>query len=80
MRAKRQMMRPHLRLHIRPRRKRALAPDIRRLIQRAVQNTHTEIGHPDLIGIGKTKSESTFHRILAFEDLPILTAAVTAGF
>ena len=47
----------HERLHVHPGGKHPLAPDVLPLVHQAVEDFHAQMGHPDFIGIGETKSK-----------------------
>ena len=69
----------HLFLHIYPRAEYALTPDIGVGVQRAVQKAHAEIGHADLVGVGKGEGEARLDLGFVFEYGTVLTARVAPG-
>ena len=75
----RQVMLAHFLLHIRPRGKNALAPNIGVLIEGTVKQTHTQIGHTDLVRIGKAEGKACLDLFFVFYDLTVLATRVSAG-
>ena len=77
-RNQRQVMQLHLLLHIDPRVINPLAPDVGMLVQGAVQKPHAEVGHPDLVGIGKAERKPRLHAGFVLDDLPVFAARISA--
>ena len=48
-------------------------------VEAMVEDADAQIGHADLIGIGEGEGEPRLDRGLILDDLPILTARITAG-
>ena len=69
----------HLLLHIDPRCKYPLAPDIRLFIKKAVEDLDAEVGHSDLVGIGKAERKAHIDVTLVLDHLAQLSADITAG-
>ena len=72
-------MLPHLSLHIYPRSEYTLAPDIRLLIKKTVQDLDTEMRHTYLVCIGEAKREPDVHIALVLDHLAQLTPDIAAG-
>ena len=68
IRKQRDMLLPHHLIEVRPRREQTLTPDILPLIKHIVKDLNTEMGHADLIQIGKTHTETDVHSVLIFHD------------
>ena len=69
----------HLLLHIHPGGVGALAPDVVVEVEAMVEDADAQIGHTDLVGIGEGEGEPRLDLGLILDDLPVLTARVTAG-
>ena len=69
----------HLLLHIHPRIKGSLAPNVGVLIQRAVKQAHAQIGHTDLIGVGEAEGKTRLHLGFIFDHLSVFSAGIASG-
>ena len=70
----------HLLFHVAPRGKHPLAPYAVHLIHDTVENTHAQVGHTDLIGIGETKGHAGIHLRLVLHHRVILAARIAGRF
>ena len=71
-----QIMLAHGLFHIAPRCKDTLAPNAIHLVHHTVQDTHTHIGHADLIGVWEAECHADTHICQIFFDLVKFTAGV----
>ena len=78
-RVKRDIVRAHDLLHVDPRGEHTLAPDIRTLVKQAVQDFDAQMGHADLIKVGKTKGKADIDVTLVLDNGAQLAADITAG-
>ena len=69
----------HLLVHIAPRRKHSLAPDVRQGVHRRVQYAHAEIRHSDLVHIRKAERHSEANAAFVLDYLIKLAAGVACG-
>ena len=44
-----------------------------------IQNAHAQVGHADLIGIGKAEGQTDVHLLLVLDDLVIFPAGISGG-
>ena len=58
---------PHLVLHIQPRRKHALTPDIRLVVEQSVENPAAQMRHTDLIGVGEAQGKAEKDLVLLLD-------------
>ena len=75
----RQLVATQLGLHIDPRRKRALAQDARVFVQQRVQDLGAQVGHADLVHIGKGQRQPQLDGVPVFANRLILAAQVARG-
>ena len=66
---KRYLILAHQLLHVDPRRKNTLAPDVIDEIEAAVEYFHAEVRHSDLVCIGKAKGKAHVHIAFVLDDL-----------
>ena len=74
-----QVVLAHLLLHIGPRGKYALAPNVGVRVERAVEQSHPQIGHTNFIRIGEAESKTRFYVGFVFDNLTVLAACISAG-
>ena len=67
---------PHLLFHVAPGSKHTLTPYAVHLIHDTVENTHAQVGHADLIGVGETKGHTGIHLRLVLHHRVILAARI----
>ena len=65
--------------HILPRSKHALTPNVVALVENTVKDSHTEVGHTDLIRIGEAEGKTCLDFFLVLYNLPIFTARISSG-
>ena len=75
----RDMVFPHLLLHVHPGGKDPLAPDVGPLVEQAVKDLHPQVGHPHVIGVGEAKGKAKVHPVSVFDDAAQLSADVLGG-
>ena len=75
----RQLQSLHLRLHIQPGHKGALAPPVLVAVEQLVQNLFAQKGHSHLVGIREAEGKTHIHLILFFIDTAGLAAGIAAG-
>ena len=73
-------MRAHFVFHIAPRRKDPFAPDAGHLVHHAIQDSHADVGHTDLVGIRKTERNAHVNVRFIFDDLIIFSAHIARRF
>ena len=75
----RQLQALHLRLHIQPRHKGALAPPVLVAVEQFVQDLFAQKGHSHLVGIREAEGKAHIYLILFFIDTAGLAAGIAAG-
>ena len=70
----------HLLLHVAPWGEAALAPHAGHVVHHAVENAHAEVGHADLVGIGKTERNAGIDPCLVLHHGVIFTADIARRF
>ena len=78
-RKERQAATAQLGLHVEPRRKHALAGNARGSAEQPVQNLRPEVGHANLVGVGKREADACPHRRRIDESLAVFAAGVARG-
>ena len=66
-------------LHVAPGSEHALAPDAGDIVHYAVEDTHTQVGHTDLVGIREAEGNAGVYRRLVLEDGVVFAAHVAGG-
>ena len=66
-------------LHVAPGSEHALAPDAGDIVHYAVEDTHTQVGHTDLVGIREAEGDAGVYRRLVLEDGVVFAAHVAGG-
>ena len=66
-------------LHIAPGGEHALTPHAVHLVHHAVENTHTQVGHTDLVGVREAEGNTGVHRRLILQNGVIFAAHVAGG-
>ena len=62
--------------HVPPGGEAALTPDVLPLIHHSVENAAAQVGHTDLIGVGKTEGKADAHLALVFDNGVVLSAGI----
>ena len=75
----RQLQALHLRLHIQPRHKGALAPPVLVAVEQFVQDLFAQKGHSHLVGIREAEGKAHIHHVLFFIDTAGLAAGIASG-
>ena len=70
---------PHLLFHIQKGRIGPFAPDALHAVQQTVEDLGAQMGHPDLINIGETKSKAQVHLAFVLIDRVVLAAGIARG-
>ena len=67
---------PHLALHVVPWGEHPLAPNVLHGVDRIVKDAHAEIGHADLVNVGKAQRHTQRDMLFVLDDLVIFPAGV----
>ena len=78
-RVERDAMLAHRLLHIAPGREHALTPHAGQFVHHVVEDAHSDVGHPDLVGVGEAERHAQIDRALVLDDLVIFPADVARG-
>lgn len=57
----------------------SLTPDALQFIHQAIENPYPQIGHTDLIGVGKTEGKADIHLVLILLHRVVFAAHIAAG-
>ena len=70
---------PHLLLHVSPGGEDPFTPYAVHVVHDAVEDTHSQIGHPDLVGIGKAEGDTGIHLRLVLLHGVVFAAHIAGG-